>query len=715
MSIWKIGSRWSSHGSADKSVLDIFRKYQIVFAGKDTEAILKNVKVDDYIAISDGLKIVAISKVRELPKKITDFTISDNDKYQFHYEDWVVGIKVHTVDLDQKDYVRCKMGTFHRQLQQSEKLKSYYDNENKNFSIEAKTYKIQGKEGENNFLNGVVKYKIPIYQRPYSWEKSNIEKFLKDITTSYCDENGNITKEPIFFGNMQFSIKKYYDRDGYKFEQDVIDGQQRLSTILTFLKVLKLKFSEYEQLQNIRLDWLETHVNNFTQNTYLSEFLQIQNLDSLKEDTTNKYVQNAYYIYSLFEDFLNESFPQDGKNTFSIEDFLFGHIFENLYFVVIETKAGLSKTLQIFDTINTTGLDLKGTDVFKIRMFEYLKDIQNKDDKIFEEINKLYEEVDLINKEKPTTSMEEILSVYQIYLIGKHQLSNALYSLNVNTFFERLFDVVLNINKHQNFDLPKEFILSLEKIEKIINVRKQFEKDRVDFLPILDCEYTLISKSRYGRYWKWILIFYIQYSNEENFNGIRNLFISKLSKYVNFQSVRFQKVVNEAHNVLWKVNAEMLNKHSCEYVIKNIVVNKEILKTILSREIAGNHKWKYIICRTSAMLEDKDNSELKKLIFNTKIDIEHIQSFKDQNDYQKVREVWGSELNSIGNLIILEESLNRKIKNYNHKKDEYYTQSQFQIVKNFRNEKFIPEEWTKDRAEKRKEKEVSKLMEYYLS
>jgi hypothetical protein len=54
---------------------------------------------------------------------------------------------------------------------------------------------------------------------------------------------------------------------------------------------------------------------------------------------------------------------------------------------VIETRAGLSKTLQIFKAINTAGLDLDNTDVFKIRLYEYLSETTENSDDMFESVS----------------------------------------------------------------------------------------------------------------------------------------------------------------------------------------------------------------------------------------------------------------------------------------------------------------------------------------
>lgn len=45
MNVWKIASRWSDKGTPESTVLDIFRKYQVLFAGRERDYIKNYVKV----------------------------------------------------------------------------------------------------------------------------------------------------------------------------------------------------------------------------------------------------------------------------------------------------------------------------------------------------------------------------------------------------------------------------------------------------------------------------------------------------------------------------------------------------------------------------------------------------------------------------------------------------------------------------------------------
>lgn len=78
--------------------------------------------------------------------------------------------------------------------------------------------------------------KVPDYQRAYSWEDKQIEQFLLDIK-EYIDKKGI----NYYIGHFLFE-KKDNEKIGY-----VIDGQQRLTTIIIFLSSV---FEKIEKLNN---------------------------------------------------------------------------------------------------------------------------------------------------------------------------------------------------------------------------------------------------------------------------------------------------------------------------------------------------------------------------------------------------------------------------------------------------------------------------------
>lgn len=592
----------------------------------------------------------------------------------------------------------------------------------KTFSISAKTctLKYNNQEGKATILDNGTKFVIPIYQRPYSWTDEQLRKFISDIFTSFWGNDSISNEEPMFIGTMQLSTKTINN------EQDIIDGQQRLTTLLIFIKVLKIKFPNCEELNKISLDWISTRVNNGRQELYLQEFITSDL--TFNDETLNPYLKNAYLIKALIEE--QTKYEEGQPLSFDIGKFI-KHLLSNVYFVVIETRAGLSKTLQIFNAINTTGLDLNGGDIFKIRVYEYLRDKKGKDETAFDEISKLYRIIDDNNStlKYNATNITEILNIYQYILIAKYNLPVVLYNYATDTFFERLFDTILGNQLHDHFkNNVKNFELSIEEIEKIIAVRYEWENDWYKTAEDLCC-YKLIEHSRYRRYADALpVILMYQNSQYDKFNFVRHL-----SKVYFIYSVRFQKSIYEINNWTYDLIKEIINGDSYESVIEKIkdkIANREAhnvgyydLDWFVSENLTDNAKRKNLICRLSAMLEEDYKSEdevqikkIKQSLWETEIDIEHIRAgaYSNENETGEEREKWDNLLNTIGNLIIFNSSVNRsnQATSYEYKR-ETYLNSEFQIVRNF-GEKY--EHWDSfELCENRKKEETQKILNYIFN
>jgi hypothetical protein len=593
----------------------------------------------------------------------------------------------------------------------------------KKFIINAKTctLKYNNQNDQAIILDNETKYIIPIYQRPYSWTEDQIKKFISDIFTSFWGNDCISNEEPMFIGTMQLSEK---NKEKSETKQEIIDGQQRISTFLILIKVLKNKFSNCKELENVNLNWLITRVNNGTQQIFLEEMITNELLSL--ENSLNPYLKNAFLIKEL----INEKVDNEDENLglFEIDRFV-KYLFSNIYFVVIETQAGLSKTLQIFNAINTTGLDLNGSDLFKIRMYEYLTDIKRKGEKSFEEISDLYNKIDKYNSDlgSAKSNINDILSIYQYILIAKYNLPVTLYSYGTDTFFERLFDSILNINQWEHFkNNIKDVELSIEDIDRIIEVRYDWQNHY--YATAEDaCAMHFIWWSRYSRYWKLIFVFLYKFDNNEDSFDKMFLFSRQLSKLYTIYSIKCQKAINHVHTFTYSVVNKIING-TYDEVIE--LINNEIgtidnhkgwynLETILNGNIIYNGKLKNILCRLSAMLEEnyktsnfEESEKIRVNLFEQEIDIEHIQSYND-SDGEKREDVWkewGEEINSIGNLIILEQYINRSISNNPYpEKIIRYPESLYSIVgKHIEKHK----EWNLDLCKKRKEYEINKIVNY---
>src|SRR3989338_5163223 len=133
------------------------------------------------------------------------------------------------------------------------------------------TFKAEEKSIRNLFQEK-ISYNIPSYQRQYSWEKDEVEKFCEDILLSYLAKEEYLLSSIILVENKK---DKLYE---------VIDGQQRLTTISIFLAVLKSFLKKQENITDINnriLNGTEIRVQRVqTDKSYHQDFQEVlQNFD----------------------------------------------------------------------------------------------------------------------------------------------------------------------------------------------------------------------------------------------------------------------------------------------------------------------------------------------------------------------------------------------------------------------------------------------------
>lgn len=592
---------------------------------------------------------------------------------------------------------------------------------NKEFGINSYTATLVKSKKENSIHiinNG--KWIIPIYQRPYSWEEKEVEKLLRDIFNSYWGQNYIVVKEPMFIGTMQVSNSKSEKRD-------VIDGQQRLTTFLLLITVIKL-FNTDNSLNYIDTNWIESKVNKGEAQKDLNNAIKLDVNITSDHQLNNRYSNNKKIIYNFLLKYVKNE--DEGRNL-SLIDFT-NYILEDIYFVCIETKATLSKTLQIFESINATGMSLNGGDLFKVNFYEYLTLKQQKEESVFEDISELYAKIDIANKksENHVTDINNILTIYKYVLISKHNLPNTLHFLGTNVFYERLFNKLLNnINSEGFSNKINNVILSIEDLTELIDLRIEWHNS-IGKTGEEELSYYFIMWSRYSRYWISIIAFQFAFSYKLSSNDIAKYQIT-LSKLLFIYSIKYRRAVNECHRLIRDISKLMFTSNKPGIIIEALEKeikkhaskgNMQVFEWKLNEPITGNHKHKNLICRLSAMLDEdyltedlKSIKTLRKNLFWTDIDIEHIQSYKDFDKSKRLEiwEKWGKEINSLGNLIVLERKLNQSISNNNFLiKKKTYDKSIYRSVKTL---SANHQNWTLDTTINRKKEEVKKIKNYIFN
>jgi hypothetical protein len=213
-------------------------------------------------------------------------------------------------------------------------------------------------------------YRIPRFQRPYSWDRANLEDFWRDVN----DVTGDY-----FIGSMVA-----YKTDSHSDLHFVVDGQQRLTTVTIFLSALRNAFSDLkaEKLANAvqslicRKDMAgeETFVlQTETSYPYLQEHIQKMGPPELEPKTGSEEdaLRAAFgfltgNVRSVLKGVdLDASIPDSKKESAKIERL--GKIRDTLLrlqviFVELDDE---DDAYIIFETLNTRGKDLEVADLVK--------------------------------------------------------------------------------------------------------------------------------------------------------------------------------------------------------------------------------------------------------------------------------------------------------------------------------------------------------------
>lgn len=217
-------------------------------------------------------------------------------------------------------------------------------------------------------------FKIPEYQRPYVWGSDQVSELLED--TSYA-----MAEKPdaeYFLGSFVFQPHKKNSSDGIEFtENDLLDGQQRITTLLLLFSVLRDRVKDADakqgcqecifqsantykripervritfEIRNSAQEFIEkiSKIDGFTKSTQLSAFMR-------KEEDIS--VRNMAKAVQMMHQFF------DDKSDIKAEAF-FDFILNNVLLIYVSTE-NLEDAFRLFTILNDRGMPLRNSDILK--------------------------------------------------------------------------------------------------------------------------------------------------------------------------------------------------------------------------------------------------------------------------------------------------------------------------------------------------------------
>ncbi|PDX13281.1 DUF262 domain-containing protein [Helicobacter pylori] len=201
-------------------------------------------------------------------------------------------------------------------------------------------------------LTGTI-FSIPVYQRNYTWEEENCEKLLQDIVS--ISQN----KKTHFMGSITYILHLIDDGKSLRKLQEfvIIDGQQRITTLMLLLKAIETKIPNEEIKKEI--DGL---LNLSGQKLRLKPIKSDKEAFDLVMQNRSHEIQGVSHVRNNYKFFTKELDNYISKG-YRIEE-IYG-TFLRLKIVAIGLELGEDDPQVVFESINATGVQLKGLDLIR--------------------------------------------------------------------------------------------------------------------------------------------------------------------------------------------------------------------------------------------------------------------------------------------------------------------------------------------------------------
>ncbi len=533
----------------------------------------------------------------------------------------------------------------------------------------------------SSLFDGAKKLIIPIYQRPYTWGDEQWKNFWEDV---YYHSPG----QKYFFGTI---LVKESKKKG-DFEQfDVVDGQQRVTTITIFIYLLLKRLEEHDPTRKLKIKrdkYIEYEDNyKFSVNELDNEFFQTY---ILKDENENIIFQTPSQrrLFTAKEYFKNKIQDCPVKELDRMLEMV-----EDSEILVYSVKDSAEATL-IFETTNDRGKPL--TNLEKVKSFlmyrSYLSagkkttDIIDRIQKRFGDMYQVLERIKSVYAIRGIKEVEED-QICQYHFIAEGKWSSRIdYQNFLNTMKTQLNEFWHEKKHKEIIDYIENYSMSLketfEAFELILNYKNKFLDDIIYignvaiFFPVLIIAYKRDETEAKTNFNK-ILAALEKFSARMYFyNAYR-----KTDVRYTFNVKAFNFELNKDYKELEKSILDGINL--CGQ-IEN-VLRKPDLYQYLSSNALNYLFWKYenylrtqFQPKSSAMSYEEFNDKN----YQYRITIDHITSQNPQNGLQfaeRTEKFNEESLHSLGNLTIAPQSSNSSMGNsgWDIKKQYYFEKAPF--------------------------------------
>jgi uncharacterized protein with ParB-like and HNH nuclease domain len=529
--------------------------------------------------------------------------------------------------------------------------------------------------------NGLI-YNVPRFQRDYSWTDEEWDDLWTDIQNLFLTDS-----EPEHY--MGYLVLQ--SGDNKKF--DIIDGQQRLTTLSIFTLAVLKNFDKLiegnvdpennarrkEQLRSSFIGYLDPVslipqsklTLNRNNNTFYQNYLvPLQKLPQRNLKATEHQMRKAF---EWFENRIGQEYgvKKDGAILASLLD----RLSDKLFFTVITVTDELN-AYKVFETLNARGVKLSSTDLLKNYLFSVVHREQNDD----RELNILDERWEILGGKLGSESFPDFLRAHwnsRNKLVRSSDLFKTIRDKirNRQQVFELVREMESDADPYVALSRPEDILWSVEQKEfieelRMFNVRQLY--------PLLLSGYRKFDKKDFSVLLKTCSIISFRY------NVIGN-------QPTNEQERVYTNVAEQLHNGKLKNINDTLQSLRSIYPDDNTFYSAFSEKQLKTAQSRNKRIVRYILFKIEKHISG-NSLDFESDTYN----IEHILPEFPENDWDQFTER-DHELfvYRLGNMTLMKTSENRNIGNvgFEQKKLAYY-RSGFEITKKIAEDN---QEWTMER------------------
>lgn len=543
----------------------------------------------------------------------------------------------------------------------------------------------------NEILGSGKTYKVPQFQRDYSWSKDNWEDLWNDIIIAEKD------KIPHYMGSivLQSTNSK---------EFSIIDGQQRFTTltILTLAiiySIQKLVDNGIDELENKeRVEILMRQYigeKNPSSLTYSSKLFLNENNDSffqsrlirfLEPINSKKLIDSEKLLWESYNFFLKKIESKFGLNGSDYALFLNSVVGEHMLFIQITVEDELN-AYTVFETLNSRGVELTSTDLLKNFLFSQVARSSSDLKHIKEQWKRIIDVIGL--KDFPNFLRYYIISTRK--LITKDYLFKEIknfikYSKDVFELLDKLEFYAYNYRALGNPD--DELWAENKELKSYIILLKIFRV--IQWKPLAMVGLEKLDKNDFLRLIKSLVIISFRYNviSKMQTNEMEKTYSRAAVRLFNGNTKNISAILNDIKS-LYVNDEEFISYFSVKQFNTNSSTEKKILR--------------YILYKIESQFEGGAYYDFE----NDNGTIEHIlpESYSDSYKEKFNEDQFNKNIYLLGNMTLLEPSKNSKIasnKPFNEKLIVYKT-SKYKMTS-----KIISDEWS-PKAIKFRQAKLSKI------